>query len=222
MKKSYIVLALAVVLIGGYFLYVPTAEAPQKDTSMSFFITSVNTGKGADLGGLAGADAYCTTLAESAGVVGKTWRAYLSAAATDSAPTVNARDRIGAGPWHNAKGDLIAATLEELHGTNNLSKATALTEMGQVVLGRGDTPNMHDILTGSNADGTLAVGATDTTCANWTSSTDGSAVVGHHDRIGINDSEPMKSWNSSHASRGCSLDALKSTGGNGLYYCFAE
>lgn len=220
MNTNYIVLAVAVlVIVGAYFLYISNNEVPQ-DTSMSFFITSVNPGKGGDLGGLAGADEYCSSLAEKAGVTGKTWRAYLS---TTGEGGINARDRIGTGPWYNAKGELVASNVEELHGANNIGKQTALTELGEVVLGRGDTPNMHDILTGSSEDGTASTTATtDTTCSNWTSSTDGSAIVGHHDRVGINDSAPMKSWVSSHGSRGCSLDALKSTGGNGLFYCFAE
>ncbi len=220
MNTHYIALALAVlVLVGGYFFYTQTAEAPE-DTTLSFFITSTNPGKGGDLGGLAGADAYCAQLAEAVGVTGKTWAAYLS---TTGEGGVNARDRIGTGPWYNANGVRIAGSVDELHGANNLTKETALTEKGEVVLGRGDTPNMHDILTGSTEAGTASTTATtDTTCANWTSSTDGSATVGHHDRIGINDSAPMKSWVSSHGSRGCSLEAFKGTGGNGLFYCFAK
>ncbi len=220
MHTNYIILIIAaIVLVGGYVLYTPASEAPV-DTSMSFFITSTNPGRGGDLGGLAGADAHCTALAEAAGVKGKTWAAYLS---TTGEGAVNARDRIGTGPWYNAKGVRIAGSVDELHGMNNLTKETALTEKGEVVLGRGDTPNMHDILTGSTEAGTASTSApTDTTCANWTSSTEGSATVGHHDRIGINDSAPMKSWVSSHGSRGCSLDALKGTGGNGLMYCFAK
>ena len=188
---------------------------------MSFFITSANPGKGGDLGGLAGADAHCEKLAADVGAGGRGWRAYLSAAPADGAPAIHARDRIGSGPWHNAQGVLIAKDLAELHGENGLTKATALNEKGEVVLGRGDATNMHDILTGSAADGTLSPGETDVTCANWTSSDAGSATVGHHDRVGINDTAPMKSWNSSHASRGCSPDALKGTGGAGLFYCFA-
>jgi hypothetical protein len=189
---------------------------------MSFFVSSAGSGKGADLGGLEGADRICKTLAGAVGAGGKTWRAYLS---TQGAGAVNARDRIGAGPWVNAKGVVIAKDLAELHGKNNLNKQTALTEKGEVVKGRGDTPNMHDILTGSNPDGTAFGADADRTCANWTSSGAGAAMVGHSDRIGLNESAPMKSWNSSHPSRGpgggCSQDDLKSTGGNGLIYCFA-
>ena len=189
---------------------------------MSFFVSSAGSGKGADLGGLEGADRICRTLAEAVGAGGKTWRAYLS---TQGAGAVNARDRIGAGPWVNAKGVVIAKDLAELHGANNLTKQTALTEKGEVVNGRGDKPNMHDILTGSKPDGTAFGVDADRTCANWTSSGAGAAMVGHSDRTGLDESAPMKSWNSSHPSRGpgggCSQDDLKSTGGNGLLYCFA-
>jgi len=189
---------------------------------MSFFVSSAGSGKGADLGGLDGADRICRTLAAAAGAGRRTWRAYLS---TQGPGAVNARDRIGSGPWVNAKVVVIAKNLTELHGTNNLTKQAALTEKGEVVKGRGDTPNMHDILTGSNPDGTAFGADADRTCANWTSSGAGAAMVGHSDRIGLNESAPMKSWNSSHPSRGpgggCSQDDLKSTGGNGLIYCFA-
>jgi len=188
-------------------------------SNMSFFVTSANPGKGADFGGLAGADQYCQTLASAAGAGGKTWRAYLSA----TGPTpVNARDRIGRGPWYNAKGTMIASNVDELHGTNQLSKATALTEKGEGVMGAGDAVNMHDVLTGSTRDGRATAGGTaDTTCGNWTKGGDGSAIVGHHDRTGLDESAPAKSWNSSHASRGCSLASLKATGGDGRLYCFA-
>jgi hypothetical protein len=219
-KGTYIFIAVFLTIF--CFYYFTNKSNPGGGSQMSFFITSSNPGFGGDLGGLLGADMYCTKLAEAVGVKDKTWRAYLSATATANTGMVNARDRIGSGPWHNAKGELVASNLEELHGENNLNKMTALTEKGEVVFGRGDTVNLHDILTGSNADGTLFVSSTDTTCNNWTSSLEGSAQVGHHDRIGINDSAPMKSWNSSHASRGCSLDNLKSTGGGGLFYCFAD
>lgn len=189
---------------------------------MSFFVSSAGSGKGADLGGLEGADKICKTLAVSVGAGGKTWRAYLS---TQGPGAVNARDRIGTGPWVNAKGVVIAKNAAELHGTNNLTKQTALTEKGEVVKGRGDKPNMHDILTGSKPDGTAFGPEADRTCANWTSSGAGAAMVGHSDRIGLDESAPMKSWNSSHPSRGpgggCSQDDLRSTGGNGLIYCFA-
>jgi hypothetical protein len=188
--------------------------APAVGQDMSFFVTSQNPGNGGDLGGLAGADAHCAALAEAAGVTGKTWRAYLSTS------TENARDRIGAGPWSNAKGEEIAADVAALHGdSNNLSKQTALDETGAVVNGRGDEPNRHDILTGSMPDGTAAA----ETCEDWTSSgPDTAGMVGHHDRTGLDDSPPAKSWNSSHASRGgCGLEALRGTGGDGLLYCFA-
>lgn len=189
---------------------------------MSFFITSAGSGNGANLGGLAGADRHCTELAKAAGSSGLTWRAYLSAAAKDGQPAVNARDRIGKGPWHNQKGILVAKDVAELHGdSSRVSKTTALTEKGAIVNGRGDTPNMHDILTGSNPDGTLTTGTGDTTCGNWTSSAaDGSATVGHFDRIG-GGANPT-SWNSAHPSRGCGQANLQATGGNGLFYCFGS
>lgn len=199
--------------------------APMPSTSqnpMSFFVTSVNPGKGADFGGLAGADAYCQRLAASANAGGKTWHAYLSSRASDGSPAVNARDRIGRGPWQNARGVVVATSVDDLHGPDNkLNKQNALTEKGEVISGRGDPVNRHDILTGSTADGRVDTSAADTTCRNWTSSTDGSAVVGHHDRMGTDESAPMKSWNAAHATRGCSMDGLKSTGGAGLLYCFA-
>ncbi|MBA5776514.1 hypothetical protein H2509_05180 [Stappia sp. F7233] len=186
------------------------AQAQSPD--MSFFITSQGPGDGANLGGLAGADTHCQSLAEAAGVTGKTWRAYLSTSSE------NARDRIGSGPWANAKGIVIAASVEELHSdANGITKETGLSETGEVINGRGDNPNRHDILTGSNADGT----ANENTCGDWTLNGDGSAMVGHHDRIGLRDDAPSKSWNSSHPSRGCSQDALRGTGGDGLLYCFA-
>jgi hypothetical protein len=186
--------------------------ATAQDGGMSFFVTSENPGNGADLGGLEGADAHCAALAEGAGVTGRTWRAYLSTS------TENARDRIGSGPWVNADGVEIAADVEALHGEgNNLTKDTALDETGAVVNGRGDDPNRHDILTGSLPDGTAA----EQTCEDWTASGEGSAMVGHHDRMGLDDSEAARSWNSSHPSRGCGLEALRGTGGDGLFYCFA-
>jgi hypothetical protein len=195
-------------------LLVLIAPVAAQDTSISFFITSQGPGDGGNLGGLAGADAHCQKLAEATGISGKTWKAYLSTSSE------NARDRIGQGPWHNAKGELIAASLEELHSeANKINKQTALTEKGAVVKGRGDEPNMHDILTGSTPEGTVAAGQT---CSDWTSSSEGSALVGHHDRIGLRDDAPSKSWNSSHPSRGCSKDDLPKSGGNGLFYCFAQ
>jgi hypothetical protein len=191
-----------------------------------FFVTSVGIGNGGNLGGLAGADNYCQQLAQAAGAGAKTWRAYLSTQPADGAPAVNARDRIGKGPWQNSKGVVIAKDVAELHSAaNNLTKATALSEKGDVINGRGDTPNRHDVLTGSQADGTAFAAGDDRTCKNWTSSTQGAAMVGHADRVGLRDDEPSKSWNSSHPSRGpdggCSQNDLKSTGGDGLFYCFA-
>ncbi|MBZ9679993.1 hypothetical protein LB524_09870 [Mesorhizobium sp. ESP6-5] len=189
--------------------------AVSQDTKMSFFVTSVGSGKGGDLGGLKGADAHCASLAEAAGVTGKTWHAYLSTSAED------ARDRIGKGPWFNAKGAKIADDVASLHSdANGITKQTALNEKGETVNGRGDTPNRHDMLTGSKPDGTRIA---DQTCGDWTmSGSEGAAMMGHHDRTGLDDSAAAKSWNSSHASRGgCSQEALKGTGGDGLFYCFA-
>lgn len=203
MKRHILIAAFA----GCATLGVP---AMAQDTSMSFFITSQNPGNGADLGGLEGADAYCGQLAEAAGVTGKTWRAYLSASSE------NARDRIGTGPWFNANGEQVAADVSDLHsGAPALTKLSAISESGDVINGRGDEPNRHDILTGSDLEGRLVGDA----CAGWTSSGEGSAMVGHHDRTG-GGANP-ESWNSAHASRGCSLEALQGTGGDGLFYCFA-
>jgi len=200
------------------------ALAQSADTS--FFLTSNGPGKGGDLGGIAGADRHCQSLAQAAGAGPKTWRAYLSTQAADGQPAVNAKDRIGKGPWQNAKGAVVAKDVADLHGAgNNLSKQSALSEKGEVINGRGDTPNRHDVLTGSQPDGTAFAGADDRTCKNWTSSTQGSAMVGHSDRQGLRDDDASKSWNSSHPSRGseggCSQADLKSTGGDGLFYCFA-
>jgi len=190
-------------------------------TGMSFFVTSAGPGKGGDLGGLAGADAHCQKLAAAAGAGHRTWRAYLSAQPTPSQPGVNARDRIGKGPWQNARGVVVATDVAQLHGANNINKATALTETGAVVNGGGDNPNQHDILTGSQPNGTFIAGDANSTCANWQMSSGGAAMVGHHDRRGLDESVPAKSWNSSHQSAGCSPDQLRSTGGAGLFYCFA-
>jgi len=195
------------------------AHAQQNATT--FFVTSAGSGKGADLGGLDGADKHCQSLAQAVGAGSKTWRAYLS---TQGSGAVHAKDRIGKGPWQNSKGVVVAKSVEDLHGaSNNLTKQTAITEKGDVVNGRGDQPNMHDILTGSQPDGTAFTGADDRTCGNWTKNgAEGAVMVGHHDRMGLNDEPPAKSWNSSHPSRGgCSQDALKGTGGAGLFYCFA-
>lgn len=196
------------------------AGAQGTGPQMSFFLTSEGPGRGADLGGLAGADRHCTMLATRVGAGNRTWMAYLSAAAVGGQRAVNARDRIGTGPWVNAKGVQVAKGVADLHGEgNNLTKETALNERGEVVNGRGDSPNRHDVLTGSQLDGTLAVGTGDTTCSNWTSSGEGSAWVGHHDRQG--GGQNPTSWNSAHASRGCSQENLRGTGGDGLFYCFA-
>lgn len=214
-KKVWIAGVAAVFALGASPAMAQSAPAE----NMSFFITSAGSGKGADLGGLTGADEHCQALASAVGAGGKSWHAYLSAQAAGGQPAVNAKDRIGSGPWFNAKGVQIAANVAELHGENNLTKETQLTEKGQVVNGRGDTPNQHDILTGSNVDGTTFPPGEDHTCKNWTSSGEGSAQVGHHDRTGGGDNPT--SWNSSHGSRGCSQDNLVATGGNGYFYCFA-
>jgi hypothetical protein len=188
---------------------------------MTFFVTSAGSGKGADLGGLGGADQICQNLAASVGAGDHTWRAYLSTSANGMAGAVNARDRIGRGPWQNAKGVVIAKDIETLHGANNIGKDTALTEKGTIVNGRTDKPNTHDILTGSQPDGRAFSADKDMTCSNWTSSGTGAAMVGHHDRTGLDQSPPALSWNSSHPSRACGQEALVSTGGAGLLYCFA-
>jgi hypothetical protein len=199
------------------------APATAQQSTMTFFVTSAGPGKGGDLGGLSGADAHCQQLAQAVGAGGKTWHAYLS---TQGAGAVNAKDRIGKGPWTNAKGIVVAKDVADLHSANNkLTKQTALSEKGDVINGRGDTPNRHDILTGSQPDGTAFGGSEDRTCRNWTSSTQGAAMLGHADRVGLRDDEPSKSWNSAHPSRGpdggCSQADLRSTGGDGLLYCFA-
>jgi hypothetical protein len=197
------------------------AKEGESQKKMGFFVTSTGPGKGADLGGLAGADQQCQSLAQAAGAGKRTWHAYLSTSASGGAKAVNARDRIGRGPWYNAKGILIARNVDQLHDGANLTKQTILTEKGGVVNGRGDTPNMHDILTGSDSQGRSFPGAKDTTCGNWTKSGEGSAQVGHSDRQGLREDVAAKSWNHSHPSRGCSQDALRSSGGNGFFYCFA-
>jgi hypothetical protein len=196
------------------------APAPDAARNMTFFVTSTGLGNGADLGGLAGADAHCQALASAAGAGQRTWRAYLS---TQGSGAVNARDRIGTGPWQNANGVVIARSIAELHSpANAMTRQTNVDERGQPVKGRGDSPNEHDILTGSQADGTAFTGAEDRTCRNWTySGPDGAAMVGHHDRMGLRDDEPSRSWNTSHPSRGCSQANLRSSGGAGLFYCFA-
>jgi len=199
-----------------------TSAAYAQQADMTFFVTSVGGGKGADLGGLAGADAHCLSLAKAAGSKNTNWHAYLSTTAPGGDAGVNARDRIGKGPWKNAKGVVVAMNVEDLHSdSNKITKQTALTEKGEIVSGRGDAVNAHDVLTGSDPDGNYSTAGGDTTCANWTSSGEGSAIVGHHDRSGLKDTRHMKSWNSSHGTRGCSQDNLKSTGGAGLLFCFA-
>jgi hypothetical protein len=205
-------------LIASLALVAVTAcTSMQPKSPMSFFVSSTGSGRGADFGGLAGADQHCQSLAEAAGAGQRRWHAYLSTSAVGNTPAVNARDRIGNGPWRNLKGEVVANNVAELHGANNLNKLTALTEKGEVTNGRGDTPTQHDILTGSTPEGM----ATEATCNNWTSSSNGSAIVGHHDRTGLDESAPAKSWNASHATRGCSDEALVSTGGAGRLYCFA-
>jgi hypothetical protein len=214
-------LTLPVVVAAASLAATPTPPPTFAQQDMSFFITSVGSGDGANLGGLEGADKHCTTLAEAAGVRGKTWHAYLSQQAVGGKPAVNARDRIGAGPWKNAKGVVVATSVDDLHSdANKLSKDNSLTEKGAVVNGRGDTPNMHDVLTGSTLDGRVHPGTDDSTCSNWTSNGEtGSASVGHHDRQG-GGTNPT-SWNFAHPSRGCGQKNLQATGGNGLFYCFA-
>jgi hypothetical protein len=205
------------------------AAQPAQAQSASFFLTSAGPGKGADLGGIEGADKHCQSLAQATGAGAKIWHAYLSTQAADGKPAVNAKDRIGKGPWQNVKGVVIAKDVADLHSANNnLTKQTALSEKGEIINGRGDTPNRHDVLTGSQTDGTAFAPETDRTCKNWTSSTQGAAMLGHSDRQGLRDDDASKSWNSSHPSRGpegtdggCSQAGLKSTGGDGLLYCFA-
>jgi hypothetical protein len=200
-----------------------TSSVQAQQANMTFFLTSAGTGKGADLGGLDGADQHCAALAKEAGAKATNWRAYLSTTLPGGDAGVNARDRIGKGPWRNAKGVVVAKSVSELHSNkNNLNKQTALTEKGAVVSGGGDPVNTHDILTGSDPAGNYSTAGGDTTCGNWTKSGEGSAIVGHHDLRGLKDTRHMKSWNSSHGSRGCSQDNLKASGGAGLFYCFAS
>src|SRR3954447_23950485 len=202
------------------------SSAPARSADTSFFLTSAGPGKGGDLGGIEGADRHCQSLAQAAGAGTRTWHAYLSTQAAGGGTAVNARDRIGRGPWQNAKGEAIAQNVDDLHSANNkISKQTALTEKGEPINGRGDTPNRHDVLTGSQPDGRAFAAGEDRTCGNWTKSGQGAAMVGHHDRQGLRDDDASKSWNSSHPSRspdgGCSQADLRSTGGDGLFYCFA-
>jgi hypothetical protein len=213
MKRTAMSVSMAALFLSSCS-YVPSWMGGS-DGGMSFFVTSA--GGDANLGGLAGADRRCRMLASAAGAGGKTWHAYLS-----DSKSVNARDRIGRGPWVNAKGVVVAKNLDDLHDNPNINKQTALTEKGDVVNGRGDTPNMHDMLTGSQPDGRAFPAGKDTTCSDWTNGGEGSAFLGHADRIGLRDDAASKSWNSSHASRGCGHEALKATGGDGRFYCFAS
>ncbi len=206
-----------IAMTAGLMLALSASMVLAQGHPMSFFITSAGIGNGGDLGGLEGADAHCQSLAEVAGAGDRTWRAYLSTEA-DDARGDSARSRIGIGPWYNALGELIASDLDQLHLSPNIVKRTALDENGNLVNGRGDTPNEHDILTGTQADGTAFFpDDVDHTCSNWTSSGEGSAQVGHHDRHGGGNT----SWNAAHPTRGCSQEALQGTGGAGLFYCFA-
>ncbi len=206
-------LALPLVLLTGTACSLFAPKNP-----MTFFVTSTGNGQGANFGGLAGADKHCQTLAQAADAGRRTWHAYLSTNDAGGSTAVNARDRIGSGPWQNAKGEVIATSVADLHsGNNKLGKQTAITETGALIKGRGDTPNQHDVLTGSTTEGL----PTPSTCNNWTTSGDGTAIVGHHDRTGLDESAPAKSWNASHATRGCGQEALVKTGGAGLLYCFA-
>ena len=220
--KSPAMAAAALALLG----FVASADAQEKAppaSQMTFFTTRVGSGKGADLGGLEGADRICQRLAQSAGAGSHTWKAYLSTQATAGHPAVNARDRIGKGPWKNREGITIAKNLAELHGNNNIDRYTALTEKGELVNGRGSPTNDHDVLTGSQPDGTAFAAGEDRTCGNWTKNgTEGVAMLGHMDRLGLTDDAVAMSWNSTHLTRGgCNTEALRSTGGAGLFYCFA-
>ena len=219
MSTKIAVQVLAVAALGAVSF---TVAVHAQQAAMSFFVTSAGKGDGANLGGLEGADAQCAALAKAAGATKASWKAYLSTTAPGGDAGVNARDRIGKGPWQNAKGMVVAKSVEELHSdAANVTKDTALTEKGEAVSGRGDAVNMHDILTGSDPNGLYSTAGGDTNCGNWTKNGEGSAIVGHHDRAGLKDTRHMKSWNSSHGTRGCGQDALKGTGGAGLFYCFA-
>jgi len=221
-RKFVLVAALASVGVGISGAAQAQGAASAQQANMTFFVTSAGKGNGADLGGLEGADAHCAALAKAAGAKATNWRAYLSTALPGGDAGVNARDRIGKGPWRNAKGVVVARNVNDLHSASNkINKQTALTEKGEMVNGSGDTPNLHDILTGSAPNGMAMGGKEDRTCRNWTSSGAGAAMVGHHDRTGLGDDAESKSWNSSHQTRGCSEEALRATGGGGLLYCFA-
>jgi hypothetical protein len=217
-------LCASVVLFGS--VAAQAQQPPPQAPEMTFFVTGVGPGKGADLGGLEGADRYCQTLAQTVGAGGKTWHAYLSTQAAGGGQAVNARDRIGHGPWQNFKKEVVAQNVEDLHSdSNKLGMQTSLTERGAIIPGVGYAPNRHDVLTGSQMDGRAFPPGEDRTCSNWTSGTRGAAMVGHVDRKGLRDDAASRSWNSSHPSRGpdggCSQADLRSTGGDGLFYCFA-
>lgn len=215
-------LSIVAVSVGAAVSFGAVSPAFADAASMSFFVTSAGPGDGANLGGLEGADAHCMALAAAAGSTKTSWKAYLSTTEPKGAAGVNARDRIGSGPWMNVKGDVIANSVDELHSAkSNVNKATALTEKGEMANGRGDKPNMHDMLTGSDPQGMYSTAGGDTNCKNWTSNNEGSAIVGHHDLQGLAETRHMMSWNSAHGSAGCSQEALTKTGGNGLFYCFA-
>jgi hypothetical protein len=219
-RKIFIAAALAAALASGDAL---AQQQPPQFPNMTFFISSTSGAKGADFGGLEGADAHCQGLAAKAGAGAKVWRAYLSQQALDGKPAINARDRIGRGPWVNTAGVQIAANVDDLHSANNkIDEMTGLAETGRRIPSRLYVVNQHDILTGSTEDGRAPPADKDMTCGNWTKSGEGAAMVGHHDRMGLRDDAPSKSWNSSHPSRSCSADALKSSGGAGLLYCFAS
>jgi len=227
-SKVLIIAALTLGVTSGINAQQQPAAPPQlpQAPNMTFFVTGAGPGKGADLGGLEGADAHCQTLAARHGAGGKTWRAYLSTQEAAGKPAVNARDRIGNGPWQNFKGTVVATSVDDLHSDNNkLSFDNSVTERGFIIPGVGFAPIRHDVLTGSTPEGRAFPAAEDRTCKNWTSSTQGAAMVGHIDRKGLRDDAPARSWNSSHPSRGndggCSQADLRGTGGDGLFYCFA-
>jgi hypothetical protein len=224
-----LVASVALIFAGGAVAQQQPAAPPQlpQAPNMTFFVTGNGPGKGADLGGIEGADRYCQTLAQRHGAGGKTWHAYLSTQAADGKPAINARDRIGNGPWQNFKGQVVATSVDDLHSdSNKLGFDNSLSERGQLIPGVGFAPNRHDVLTGSQPDGKAFAAGEDRTCRNWTSSTQGSAMVGHIDRKGLRDDVPSRPWNSSHPSRGpeggCSQSDLRGTGGDGLFYCFAQ
>ena len=224
MQNKFRITGLAAAALGllGLMGQALAQQPPPQFPNMTFFITSTGGPTGADYGGIEGADRHCQTLAAKAGAGAKTWRAYLSVQAMGSTAAINARDRIGKGPWVNAEGLQIAASVDDLHSANNkINTDTGMAEAGRRIPGRRYVVNQHDILTGSLEDGRAPPADKDMTCGNWTKSGEGAAMVGHHDRVGQRDDAPAKSWNASHPSRGCSLDALKSSGGAGLLYCFA-